>query len=116
MLNGAEIECYNGQALVELKVHNNSIGGHYSSNSESSKMKKDYFAYHKMFKNFKNAGELDAEVISAFQQYFLRCLKKMDPLNKHYLHLYFLGFYYKIYVDWKLAMKIFITRNVKFKL
>lgn len=114
MLNGAEIECYNSEALVELKVHNDSIGGNYNKISESSKMKKDYLAYFKMFKNFKNSGSLDNGQVSEFKKYFFRCLKKMDPFNKQYLHLLMLGFYFGVFDNKILAIKIFTIRNIKY--
>ena len=116
MLNGAEIECYVNQPIIELKVHDNSIGGYYSSLSDSSKMRKDYLAYFKMFKNFKDKGALDTDVLPAFQQFFMRCLRKMEPFNKQYFHLFFLGLFFGFYVNRKLATKIFITRNFKFLL
>jgi hypothetical protein len=114
MLNGAEIECYNSEALVELKVHNDSIGGNYNKISESSKMKKDYLAYFKMFKNFKNSGSLDNGQVSEFKNFFFRCLKKMEPFNRQYLHLLMLGFYFGVFDNKILAIKIFTIRNIKY--
>ncbi len=110
MLNGAQIKCYTDKPLIILKIHDNSIGGIYSSVSDASKKRKDYFAYFKMFENFKNAGALEKEVLSEFQYFFTGCLRKMRQFNKQYMHLFFYGIYLGFFKDKKIATKIFLSR------
>jgi glycosyltransferase involved in cell wall biosynthesis len=114
LLKGNKIECYTDQSLVYLKVHNNSIGGQYVSDSDSSKMRKDYLAYFKMFKNFKNSKLFNTDTLYEFQQFFIRCLRIMDPYSKQYLHLFFFGVYLGLFNNKILAIKIFITRSMNF--
>ena len=114
MLKGAQIKCYMDKPLVNLKVHDNSLGGLYSSFSDPFKKKKDYFAYFKMFKNFQNAGALDTEALSEFQNYFTVCLRIMSQFNKQYFHLFFYGICFGFFKNKNLALKIFIIRSLNF--
>lgn len=114
LLKGAQIKCYTEKPLIKLKVHDNSIGGIYSSVSDAFKMRKDYLAYFKMFKNFKNANALDTDVFYEFQLFFTGCLRKMSQYNKQYMHLFFYGISLGYFKDNKIAMKIFVTRILNF--
>ncbi len=103
---------YINNVLVLQRIHDTSIGGVYSSLSESKKYSIDLPAYKLLYLSFLNTPFLTNEVLFYFKKYFNSCFKNMYFNLFQMLGLLFFCFNHNLFNSNKLATKIFLSRLI----
>jgi glycosyltransferase involved in cell wall biosynthesis len=103
---------YLNDVLILQRLHDNSIGGIYSSLPQSEKYLIDLPAYKMLFVSFLNTSYFTDEVKFYFIKYFNSCFNKMNFRLVQMLNLLFFCFNYKLFKSKKLAIKIFLFRFI----
>ena len=101
---------YINESLLYIRLHDFSISGKYSMMSSGNKMIVDVDAYISMYLAFKKSNKLTDEVKKYFNNYFFKCLKKMNHKNFKFFKLFVFGNLYSLFPSRSLATKIFFYR------
>jgi hypothetical protein len=101
---------YLNKTLILQRIHENSIGGTYSSLLESNKYLIDFPAYKLLYLSFLNTHFFTEEVILYFKKYFKSALLKMNFSLIPMLNLLIFCIKYNLFESNILAIKIFLSR------
>ncbi|MFM1962599.1 MAG: hypothetical protein RLZZ172_1444 [Bacteroidota bacterium] len=96
--------------LVNIRKHIDSISGNYLSAHGHLKLEIDFPAFKKIYLNCVKMNALSDELKVMFNDFFLRCLKKMRPNGALYTQLIFFGVYHSVFPSNIKAIKIFTSR------
>jgi glycosyltransferase involved in cell wall biosynthesis len=87
-----------------------SISSVYNTFDESKKKLINIIAYFEMYQSFKNANRLTSEIKIFFNNFFYKCLTRMEVERKTYFKLFVLGIKNNWFPSFSLALKIFLKR------
>jgi hypothetical protein len=96
-------------ALVRRDGHI-SLSSTFDKLSESKKRLINIMAYFEMYNSFRNANKLTLEIRQFFNNFFFKCLQRMEVDKKVYLKLFLLGVINNWFPSFILALKIFLKR------
>jgi len=87
-----------------------SLSSTFDKLSESKKMLINIIAYFEIYKSFKQANRLTSEIKKFFNNFFFKCLLRMEVDKKVYLNLFIIGVLNNWFPSFSLALKIFLKR------
>jgi glycosyltransferase involved in cell wall biosynthesis len=98
------------KSSVLVRCGHHSISSVFNTFDESKKMLINIIAYFEIYNSFKNANRLTSEVKIFFNNFFYKCLTRMEVERVTYMKLYTLGVFYNWFPSNSLAIKIFLKR------
>jgi glycosyltransferase involved in cell wall biosynthesis len=95
---------------VLIRSGHHSISSVYNTFDESKKRLINIIAYFEMYHSFKNANRLTSEIKIFFNNFFYKCLTRMEVERVTYLKLFVWGIYFNWFPSKRFALKIFLKR------